>query len=42
MGLFSQWTIFQEAEAVLEHQLQVNLYHPFMLASDQAEENKGL
>ena len=34
MGLFSEWTLFQAPEVVLERQLQANPYHPFQLASD--------
>ena len=42
MGLFSDWTIFQAPEVVLERHLQTNPYHPFHLASSREEqENKG-
>ena len=37
MGIFSNWSIFQKPEAVLERQLQANAYHPFQLVTDEAE-----
>ena len=37
MGLFSDLAVFQAPEAVLERQLQTNPFHPFRLASDDAQ-----